>query len=92
MTSLPAPSIGAQRARLLGTVAHCLSMAEGSQTTLNAAVHLGDARAALSSLRELRAAHGDWATDSCGRAEREIDRTTAEIEAKWKRWHEREGR
>jgi len=88
MTSPPAPSIGAQRARLLGVVAHSLSMAEGSQTMLDAAVHLGDARSALSALLELRAAHGDWATDSCGRAEREIDRTTAEIEVKWKRWSE----
>jgi len=87
-----APSVGAQRARLLGTVAHSLTMAEGSQTMLDAAVHLGDARSALSALRELRAAHGDWATDSCGRSEREIYRTTAEIEVKWKRWHERTGK
>jgi hypothetical protein len=64
-------------------------MAEGSQTAAEVSIHLENARGALSALRELRAAHGDWATDSCGRAEREIDRTTAEIEAKWKRWHER---
>lgn len=89
MTSPPAPSIGAQRARLLGTVAHCLAMAEQAQTRHDATNHLSTAIDALSRLRELRAAHGDWATDSCGRAEREIDRTTAEIEAKWKRWAER---
>jgi hypothetical protein len=88
-TSSLDPPVGTTRVRLLDTVAHCLAMAEGSQTMLDAAVHLEDARGALSALRELRAAHGDWATDSCGRAERAIDRTAAEVEAKWKRWAER---
>ena len=76
-------SVGVKRGRLVGRVVHHGVGAELATTAEDARAHILAAEVVLDGLKALKAAHGDWSTDTVGRMGKYLDEVKTSHARKW---------
>ena len=76
-------SVGVKRGRLVGRIVHHGVGAELATTSEDAREHILAAAVVLSGLEALKAAHGDWSTDTVGRMSKYLDEVKTSQGRKW---------